>query len=100
METTKVVFTNHRSGEVQLFSGDNKIGKMDIAITGGNVTVYHTEVEPEYEGHGFAKILLNKLVSYAKENGMKIIPLCPYVNLQFRHHPEVYADIWFKVEAS
>jgi predicted GNAT family acetyltransferase len=31
------------------------------------LTVYHTEVNPEYEGRGFAKLLLEKLVSYARE---------------------------------
>ena len=96
MQTTKVVFLNRLYGEVQLFSDENKIGKMNIAKTDSNITVFHTEVDPEYEGLGFAKMLLNQLISYARENELKIIPLCPYVNMQFRHHPEEYADIWFK----
>jgi predicted GNAT family acetyltransferase len=46
------------------------------------------------------KVLLNQLASYAKANGLKIIPLCPYVNLQFRRHPAEYEDVWSKDKTS
>ena len=96
MESTQVVFGNGVKGEVQLFSNNIKTGKMDIAMTNGQLTVYHTEVLPEFEGRGFAKLLLDQLVSYATEHDLKIIPLCPYVNLQFRRHPEEYTAVWSK----
>jgi predicted GNAT family acetyltransferase len=95
MERTEVVLANVR-GEVQLFSDENKAGKMDISVIGNKLTVYHTEVNPEYEGRGFAKLLLEKLVSYAREHELKIVPLCPYVHAQFKRHPEEYNDVWFK----
>ncbi|CEJ68702.1 hypothetical protein BN1195_00991 [Chryseobacterium oranimense G311] len=95
METTKVVLGNVR-GEVQLFSDDKKIGKMDISVIGNKLTVYHTEVDDEYAGNGFAKLLLSQLVSYARENNLKIVPLCPYVHAQFKRNPEEYNDVWLK----
>ncbi len=95
METTQVVLGNVR-GEVQLFSDDHKAGKMDISVIGHKLTVYHTEVNEEYAGKGFAKLLLDKLVSYARENDLKIVPLCPYVHAQFKHNPEEYNDVWLK----
>ncbi|MBD3906103.1 N-acetyltransferase [Chryseobacterium sp. Ch-15] len=98
METTKVVLGNVR-GEIQLFSDDKKAGKMDISVIKGKLTVYHTEVDDEYAGNGFAKLLLNQLVSYARENDLKIVPLCPYVHAQFKRNPEEYSDVWFKEEA-
>ncbi|SFT35691.1 hypothetical protein SAMN05421857_0346 [Chryseobacterium formosense] len=64
MENTKVIFTEDSIGEVQLFSDDKKAGKMDISVSDGKLRVYHTEVDPEYEGKGFAKLLLNQLISY------------------------------------
>jgi len=96
MESTKVIFTGKARGEVQLFINDIKGGKMDIAVTDKRLTVFHTEVSPEFKGRGFAKLLLDQLVSYAKEKDLKIIPLCPYVNLQFRRHPAEYDDVWDK----
>lgn len=97
METTKVVLGNVK-GEIQLFSDDKKAGKMDISVIGKKLTVYHTEVNEEYSGKGFAKILLDKLVSYARENDLKIVPLCPYVHAQFKRNPEEYKDVWLKEE--
>jgi GNAT superfamily N-acetyltransferase len=40
---------------------------MDISVIKDKLTVYHTEVNEEFEGRGFAKILLEKLVSYARK---------------------------------
>ncbi|WP_353129416.1 GNAT family N-acetyltransferase [Parapedobacter pyrenivorans] len=96
METTNVVLTGRHRGEVELFSDERKAGKMDISVSGDKLTVYHTEVDTAYEGRGFAKLLLNKLVSYARENGLMIVPLCPYVHTQFKRHPQEYADVWAK----
>lgn len=94
MENTKVIFNeNSVYGEVELFSDDKKVGKMDISVVDGKLRVYHTEVSSEYGGRGFAKLLLNQLVSYALENNLKIIPLCPYVLSQFKRYPEEYAAV-------
>ncbi len=96
METTTVVLNNQNIGEVQLFSDDKKAGFMEIQVTDNLLTVFHTEVEPAYEGKGFGKLLLNQLVVYARKNNLSIKPLCPYVHLQFRRHPEEYKDVWAK----
>ncbi|MCJ8152998.1 N-acetyltransferase [Chryseobacterium sp. SSA4.19] len=95
MEITTVVLENVK-GEVQLFSDGNKAGKMDISVIGEKLTVYHTEVDQQYEGKGFARLLLNELVSYARTHDLKIVPLCPYVHGQFKRHPEEYNDVWMK----
>jgi uncharacterized protein len=36
------------------------------------------------------------MVDYAREHKLKVIPLCPYVNAQFRRHPDQYQDVWNK----
>lgn len=98
MEETKVVLNEHNIGEIVLYSDGHKAGKMDIAVKNNLLPVYHTEVNEEYNGKGFAKLLLDKLVSYARGNNLKVVPLCPYVYAQFKRHPEEYEDIWFKRE--
>lgn len=96
MTTTTVTLNNQGRGEVQLISETGKIGKMDIAVQDKQLVVYHTEVDKQYEGQGLAKLLLEKLVSYARESELKIVPLCPYVHAQFKRNPEAYDDIWEK----
>ncbi len=95
MEKLEVVLENGR-GEVQLFLDNQKAGKMDIGLSGDKLTVYHTEVDPLFEGKGFGRLLLQRMVVYARENGLKVIPLCPYVHAQFKRRPDEYQDIWFQ----
>lgn len=94
MEKTEIILNEQGKGEVLLFSDEKKAGLMDIQVTGDTLTVFHTEVDAAYEGRGFAKLLLEKLVSYAREKHLKIVPLCAFVHLQFRRHPDEYKDVW------
>lgn len=96
METTHVNLNEKNRGTIDLLSDGKKIGKMDISVRDKALTVHHTEVDEAYGGRGFAGILLDKLVSYAQENNLKIIPLCPYVHAQFKRNPEKYDSIWLK----
>jgi len=96
MESIKIVFTDDVRAEVQLFSDEVLIGKMSMAMTAGKLTVFHTEVDPKFEGRGFAKLLLGELVHYARERELKIIPLCLYVSAQFHRNPAKYEDVWSK----
>ncbi len=76
--------------------GSNQGGEMAINISGEKLTVYHTEVSAEMEGRGFAKLMLDAMVAYARKNKLQVIPLCPYVQAQFKRHSNDYADIWTK----
>lgn len=73
-----------------------QLGEMALAISDGKMIVYHTEVLPKAEGKGLAKILLNAMVAYARNNALKVVALCPYVHAQFKRHPEEFQDIWQK----
>src|SRR6187551_3746019 len=71
-----------------------EVAKMEIGISGENMTVYHTEVSETLKGQGIASKLLEEMVRYARANNLKVIALCAFVNAQFKRHPEQYADIW------
>ena len=58
------------------------------------VIAYHTEVSEEYRGQGLAQKLLGRLVDQARENKMKIIPLCPFISKIFAKDAEAYKDVW------
>ena len=88
----------NKSGKgVFILQEDNKrLGEMDIGISNNILTAYHTEVEPEMEGKGGAKKLLETMVEYARTNKLKVKPLCPYVLSMFKRYPEKYKDLWDK----
>ena len=53
----------------------------------------HTSVPDTWRGEGIGAVLVNRLVSDARVQGFKILPLCPFVNAQRRKHPE-WADVF------
>lgn len=83
-------------GAFYIQENDVKVGEMVVGISGTALTVYHTEVNPEMEGNGLAKQMLDKMVTYAREKKLQVIPLCEYVSAQFKRHPDDFADVWKK----
>ena len=59
-----------------VFAGEDKI------------IIDHTEVNPGNEGKGFGKKMVTKAVEFAREKGIKIIPLCPFAKSVFDKTPE------------
>lgn len=58
----------------------------------GVLSLDHTEVKPEMEGKGLGGKLVKHSVEYARENGLKLDPLCSYAEKQFERHEE-YNDV-------
>lgn len=53
----------------------------------------HTGVPDELRGTGVGLKLVERLVADAKAEGVKIVPLCPFVKAQAARHPE-WADVF------
>lgn len=93
MDTTQVIHEKDKS-RFALYDGESEIGYLSYTKRGDQLlSADHTIVHPEYEGQGFAGHLLDALVEYARENQMKIIPLCAYVKKRFDQDPEVFQDV-------
>lgn len=60
----------------------------------GNDTIIidHTEVSEALKGKGAGKQLVTAAVEYARQNGIKIIPLCPFARSVFEKVRE-YHDV-------
>jgi predicted GNAT family acetyltransferase len=56
------------------------------------VTMVHTEIEPEWEGHGLGSVLAAGSLDDVRARGLKVRPLCPFVAAYIERHPE-YADL-------
>jgi uncharacterized protein len=52
----------------------------------------HTFTPPAARGKGIALQLVKAMIKDAREQGFTIVPQCPYVEAQFRKHPE-WADL-------
>jgi predicted GNAT family acetyltransferase len=53
----------------------------------------HTGVPDSFRGTGAGLAPVQALVAAAREDGFKVVPLCPYVNATRKKHPE-WADVF------
>lgn len=68
---------------------DGRTAFTDYAIRDGVMVMPHTMVPGELEGRGIAGQLVAAALAYAREQGLKVRPLCSYVAAYMRRHPEV-----------
>jgi predicted GNAT family acetyltransferase len=68
------------------------IGRLTWTASGDTRTADHTLVPPAIEGRGIAARLVERMVADARTEGFKIQPLCSYVVVAFKRHPE-WADV-------
>ncbi len=61
------------------------------AIPDGAMDLIHTEVPTEYEGHGYGAALAKAALDYARDEGLHVIPTCPFVRVYLKRHPEYAA---------
>lgn len=93
---TEVTITRHEgqsTGEYHAaVVGSDSIGRLTWVERDGIRIADHTLVPPEIGGRGVAARLVEALVADARAQGFKIEPLCSYVEVAFRRHPE-WADL-------
>lgn len=67
----------------------HRLAEMTYTMTGPNrMIIDHTEVDPSLKGQGVGLKLLETLVGYVRENGISVIPLCPYAKAMLTRHNE------------
>ncbi|MFV0363108.1 MAG: GNAT family N-acetyltransferase [Suipraeoptans sp.] len=72
----------------------NPAGEMDYRVANPHlIYATHTEIYKGFEGKGYGGVLLEALVKWARDNGKKIYPTCPYVVRAFDKEPEKYVDL-------
>lgn len=60
----------------------------DYRLADGVMQMTHTGVHPSLQGRGIAAALVDAAIAFAREKGLKIDPLCSYVQVHMRRHPE------------
>jgi uncharacterized protein len=82
----KGMFYIEQEGEV--------VASMDYVWSGDKIIIDHTMVSEAMIGKGTGKKLLSAVVEFAREKGIKILPLCPFARAVFDKTPE-YKDVLF-----
>ena len=65
------------------------VAEMTYVKSGENeITIDHTEVDGSLQDKGIGKDLVEAGVKYARENNLKIVPVCPFVKKVIDETPE------------
>jgi len=54
----------------------------------GELNLYHTHTDPELRGQGLAAQVVRAALEYIKENDLKVVPGCSYVQSFLERHEE------------
>ncbi len=65
-----------------------------VNVDGNRFIIDHTEVDEEFNGEGIGKAMVMEAVIYARENKLKILPLCPFAKSVFKKDPDI-ADVLY-----
>lgn len=80
-------------GEFYVEDGGKRVALMTYSkASDGKIIIEHTEVDESLKGEGIGKDLVAEGVKFARENDLKIIPLCPFAKAEFDKNAD-YADV-------
>ncbi|MCH8569658.1 MAG: N-acetyltransferase [Balneolales bacterium] len=81
---------NGNKGRFFILENDVQEAEMTYTWAGSDkIIIDHTEVSDVLRGKGAGKAMVMKAVAYARDNGIKIIPLCPFAKSVFQKNKEI-----------
>ncbi len=71
-------------------SKEGSMAKMTFSKAGASMIIIdHTEVDGELRGQGIGEVLVEYMVNFARENGIKVMPLCPFTRSVFEKREDI-----------
>jgi predicted GNAT family acetyltransferase len=68
-------------------------GFSEYRLTGDRITFVHTEVDERFEGHGVGGAIARGALDDARERGLSVVPLCPFIAGYIAKHQDDYLDL-------
>lgn len=83
---------NEAAQRFEFREGDD-LAVLDYRLQGGKrMALIHTGVPRKLEGQGIGSELVRTALNYARAQQLKILPLCSFVHVYLRRHPE-FSDL-------
>lgn len=77
-------------GFFRAMDNGKEAGRMTFTRAGEKgLVIDHTDVNPDYRGQNIGTQILMELVRYARENEIKVMPLCPFAKSVFDKKKEI-----------
>ena len=76
-------------GSFYVEKGGERVAEMTYSKAGASrIIIDHTEVNKSLRGEGVGESLVEKGVKFARENNLKVVPLCPFAKKIIDETPE------------
>lgn len=84
---------NSNFGSFYIEEKGNRIAELAYTWRSNDViSIDHTEVDENLEGKGVGSALVDRIVTFARQKGIKLILYCPFAKTVFERHQE-YNDL-------
>ena len=67
---------------------DGLLSKLDYIQDEKNFVITHVGVYPEHRNQGLAAKIVDASLEYARQNGLRVVPMCSYAAAYIRRNPE------------
>ena len=78
---------DRRRFEIDL--GDGSVAIAEYTLPAGKIMFTHTEVPEAHEGKGIGTALIRFALDFARERGLKVIPICPFFAAYMQKNADV-----------
>lgn len=68
--------------------GDGSLAITEYRLGVGTIVFTHTQVPSAHEGQGIGTALIRSALNFARERGLKVVPICPFFAAYLEKHPE------------
>ena len=67
---------------------DGQLSKLDYIQDAKNFVIAHVGVYPEHRGQGVAGKIVEAALQYARQNSLRVVPMCSYAAAYIRRNPQ------------
>ena len=72
---------------------EGEVAELIYRLRAGRLVLTHTEVPPTLEGRGIGGKLVAAALDRARQDGLTIVPLCPFARSWLQRHPDATSDV-------
>jgi predicted GNAT family acetyltransferase len=80
---------NPAASRFEMTVDDELVGYLDYREQGGEYSIPHTRVFPQFEGRGYGAKLVVRALETIRDRHGTVLPYCSFVPKVMREHPEL-----------
>jgi predicted GNAT family acetyltransferase len=86
------VVDNPDGSRFEIYDDEELAGFAEYHRFRNEIAFIHTEIDPRFEGRGLGSALARAALDAAREQGLEVLPFCPFIRGWITKHPE-YVDL-------